>query len=84
MVHRQATVEEMRKALFEALDAMTPEEHFQEMVDRGLINNEGQLTKIYGGEADPEPGCHPEIYAKRMAAKRAQSEQSTNGADGAH
>lgn len=83
-MHRQPTIEEMRQAIKEAMDAMTPEEHFQEMVDSGLVNNEGQLTKIYGGDADPEPGCHPEIYEKKMAAKRAQSEQSANGANETH
>lgn len=74
----------MRRALEEAFDSMTPEEHFQEMVDSGLINSKGQLTKIYGGDADPEPGCHPETYEQKMKEKQAHNGQSPNGANGSH
>ncbi len=27
------------------------------MVANGLINAQGQLTKLYGGDAEPEPGA---------------------------
>jgi hypothetical protein len=57
---RQPTVEEMRAAL-EATD-LPPEEDFARMVAIGLINSEGQLTKLFGGEAEPEP------WAKRPPA----------------
>jgi hypothetical protein len=31
-----------------------PKQRFAELVKSGIINREGQLTKQYGGEADPE------------------------------
>ena len=56
----QPTIEEMRAAL--AATELPPEEDFARMVAIGLINSEGQLTKLYGGQADPES------WAKRPPA----------------
>lgn len=56
----QPTIEEMRSAL--AATDLPPEKDFDRMVAIGLINLEGQLTKLYGGEAEPEP------WAKRPPA----------------
>jgi hypothetical protein len=56
----QATIEQMRAAL-EATD-LPPKENFERMVAIGLINSEGELTKLFGGEAEPEP------WAKRPIA----------------
>lgn len=56
----QPTIEEMRAAL-EATD-LPPKEYFERMVAIGLINSEGKLTKLFGGEAEPEP------WAKRPPA----------------
>ncbi|HEX5445663.1 MAG TPA: hypothetical protein VFW87_17680 [Pirellulales bacterium] len=49
---RQPTIDEMRAALADT--ELPPEEHFARMVSIGLINSEGQLTKWFGGEAEPE------------------------------
>lgn len=49
----QPTVDEMRAAL--EATKLPPKEHFARMVADGLINSEGQLTKWFGGEAEPEP-----------------------------
>lgn len=56
----QPTLEELLAAL-EATE-LPPKEHFARMVADGLINAEGQLTRLYGGEAEPEP------WAKRPPA----------------
>ncbi len=55
MLHRQPTIEEMRAAM-EATE-LPPKEGFARMVGWGLINLRGQLTKLYGGDAEPEPGA---------------------------
>jgi hypothetical protein len=55
MLHRQPTIEEMRAA-FEA-SHLPPKEDFARMVRNGLINWKGQLTKLVGGDAEPEPGA---------------------------
>lgn len=56
----QPTIEEMRAAL--EATKLPPKENFERMVAIGLINSEGQLTRLYGGEAEPEP------WAKRPPA----------------
>lgn len=56
----QPTIEEMRAAL--EATKLPPKEHFARMVAYGLINLEGKLTKLFGGEAEPEP------WAERPAA----------------
>ena len=55
MLHKQATIEEMRAALEASARSMTPKEHFQRMIRSGLLNSKGQLTKRYGGEGELEP-----------------------------
>ena len=56
-MHKQPTIAEMRAALEASYRSMSPQEHFQRMV---LIDSQGQLTKLFGGEADLEPGaCRP-------------------------
>jgi hypothetical protein len=32
-----------------------PAERFVEMIEMGLINRDGELTKEFGGDAEPEP-----------------------------
>ncbi len=54
---RQYTYEEVRKALQESIDSMTPREHFERMVQTGIINRKGEVTKLVGGDAEPEPGA---------------------------
>lgn len=39
-----------RRAM-ERLDAMTPEERFQTLVDAGIYSQDGELTQEYGGTA---------------------------------
>lgn len=36
---------------------LSPEEDVERMIREGLINRRGQLTKLYGGEGEPEPGA---------------------------
>ncbi len=57
-MEKQPTIGEMRAALEASYRSMTPQEHFQRMVRNGLIDSQGQLTKLFGGEADLEPGAH--------------------------
>jgi hypothetical protein len=35
--------------------AMTPREHFTWMVRKGMINARGEVTRLIGGSAEPEP-----------------------------
>lgn len=56
----QPTLKELLAA-FEATK-LPPKEDFARMVAIGLINSDGQLTKLYGGEAEPE------AWAKRPPA----------------
>lgn len=54
MLHKQATIEEMQAAL--GATRLPPKEHFAQMIRDGIINAKGQVTKLVGGEAEPEPG----------------------------
>lgn len=56
-MHKQPTIAEMRAALEASYRSLTPQEHFERMVRNGLINSQGELTKLFGGEADLEPGA---------------------------
>lgn len=64
MLHRQPTIEELRAAL--EATRLPPEEGFARMVAWGLVNSKGQLTKLFGGDADPEPGA--QRPTERLAA----------------
>jgi hypothetical protein len=66
MLHRQPTIEELRAAL--EATRLPPKEGFAQMVAWGLINAEGQLTKLYGGDAEPEP------WAKRPTSANSNGE----------
>jgi hypothetical protein len=48
------------RELLEEAAKIPPAERFQQMVEMGLINSTGELTKWYGGDAEPES------YAKRQ------------------
>lgn len=52
------TSEELAREAREALARSneTPEEHFARLVRRGWINSKGEVTRIFGGDAEPEPG----------------------------
>jgi hypothetical protein len=70
------TTEELAREAREALSrrpAMTPREHFTWMVRKGLINARGQVTKLIGGSAEPEPDYRawtPERNADGHAGQR--------------
>lgn len=66
-MQKQPTIAEMRAAL--EATKLPPKEHFARMVRNGLINARGQLTKLFGGDADPEPG------AQRPTAANANGER---------
>jgi hypothetical protein len=51
-------VEAQRVVALEATRLPT-KEHFARMVANGLINAKGQSTKLFGGDAEPEPGAEP-------------------------
>lgn len=65
MLHRQPTLEEIDAALAKA-EAMPPEEHFAGMVRRGIINWQGKVTRLCGGDVEPEPEAL-EYLAQRTA-----------------
>jgi hypothetical protein len=52
------TPEEIAKEARKALSRrppMSPREYFTWMVRQGFINGKGQVTKLIGGSAEPEP-----------------------------
>jgi hypothetical protein len=58
MINRSPTPEEIAREAREALDRRprrTSHERFTELVRKGWINARGQVTKLLGGTADPEP-----------------------------
>jgi hypothetical protein len=52
----QELAQEAREALDQSWPNRTPEERFQRLVRLGWINARGQVTRLLGGEAEPEPG----------------------------
>jgi hypothetical protein len=36
-------------------DPETPREHFARLVRKGFINSHGEVTRLLGGDAEPEP-----------------------------
>jgi hypothetical protein len=55
MLQKQYTYEELKAAL-DATE-LPPAEGFERMVRNGIINREGKVTRLIGGEAEPEPGA---------------------------
>jgi len=53
VLHRQPTYDEMLAAL--VASELPPEEGFARMVRRGIINWEGKVTRLCGGDVEPEP-----------------------------
>lgn len=51
---RQRKEVEFFDKLLDKLDQMTDEQKHQTFVRAGIVNQEGELTKPYGGEAEPE------------------------------
>ena len=71
-----------RELAAEALAALRaapedPKQLFQRLVERGWINMRGEVTKLLGGEADPEPeaanGRKPTIPQREEAAGKQRS-----------
>jgi hypothetical protein len=70
----QPTIEEMRAAL--EATKLPPKENFARMVAIGLINSQGQLTRLYGGDAEPEPWAKrpPALTSANVNGERDQPE----------
>lgn len=68
----QPTLDELLAAL--EATKLPPKEHFARMVADGLINLEGKLTKLYGGEAEPEPWAKrpPAVTSATVNGRRGQ------------
>ncbi len=49
----QELAQEAQEALAKA-PSETPREHFARLVRMGLIDTQGRVTRLYGGEAEPE------------------------------
>lgn len=54
-MNKQPTISEVRSAL--AAAKAPPQEYFARLVRRGIVNAHGQVTKLFGGEAEPEKGA---------------------------
>lgn len=68
----EPTIEDMRAAL--EATRLPPKENYARMVAYGLINLEGKLTKLFGGEAEPEPWAKrpPAVTSANVNGKRDQ------------
>ena len=76
MLHRQPTLEEIDAA--QEASKLPPKEYFARLVKRGLINWQGKVTKLCGGEVDPEPEAQAYL-AQRNARYGGTSANSSNG-----
>ena len=54
---------EALEALRRSRSSQTPEERFQRLIHLGWINARGEVTRLLGGDAEPEPG-EPTIDAE--------------------
>jgi hypothetical protein len=54
---------EAARRILERQNQVDPRQRFEKMVERGLIDDDGRLTREYGGEAEPAP------HARRGAAR---------------
>jgi hypothetical protein len=71
----QEIAREAREAL--AKNPETPKEHFERMVRAGFINKRGEVTKLLGGDADPEPYAENKLpEPKRRAAPKPRKRKS--------
>lgn len=64
--------DEAMKALRESREPS--HEHFAQLVRLGWINRQGEVTRLLGGDADPEPDSDPgraAIAEKKKRRKRA-------------
>ncbi|RVU41038.1 hypothetical protein EA187_19245 [Lujinxingia sediminis] len=52
--YRQTEEYKRHERAMEELDAMTPEEQRQTLIDAGILNEDGELVERYGGTA-PNP-----------------------------
>ncbi len=59
--------------------ARPPLEGFEELVRRGFINRKGQVTRLIGGTAEPEPGitvADTAYHPQRRTAPRARTRRA--------
>ena len=54
------------RAALDAERALDPKERFRRMVERGLVDSEGRLTRAYGGDAEPA-GKDPDLCPRCQA-----------------
>ncbi|MGH7136836.1 MAG: hypothetical protein ACREHD_13940 [Pirellulales bacterium] len=71
-MNRFPTPEELGREALEALSRRreTPEEHFDRLVRHGWINRQGEVTRLLGGDVEPEPDSEPSQAALAKKKKR--------------
>jgi hypothetical protein len=67
MRNGQYTYEELKAAL--DASELPPEEGWERMIRNGIINREGKVTRLIGGEAEPEPGAMRPADRRALEAK---------------
>jgi hypothetical protein len=72
--------EEAMKALRESRES--PQEHFARLVRLGWINRQGEVTRLLGGDAEPEPDSEPGQAALAKKKNRRRRSPATNGETG--
>lgn len=72
MIHGPLTAEQIQAAL--DASEVPPREGFERMVRWGIINRQGRVTKLYGGEGELEPEAIEYLEEKRKL-REAEREQ---------
>lgn len=61
--------EEAREAL-RTLPPESPREHYVRLVRQGFINARGQVTRLIGGRAEPEPDRETWTYDRKTQSNK--------------
>ncbi|HET6882237.1 MAG TPA: hypothetical protein VFI31_18880 [Pirellulales bacterium] len=71
-MNRFASAEEIAREAREALSRCKekPGERFDRLVRLGWINRQGEVTRLLGGNAEPEPDSEPRLAAGKKTKQR--------------
>lgn len=72
-MNRFPTAEALGREALESLSRRkeTPEEHFDRLVQQDWINRQGEVTRLLGGNAEPEPDSDSGRAALRKGGRGA-------------
>ena len=68
--------EELAREALNRMPLMSPREYFAWMIRKGFINAQGQVTKLIGGSAEPEPNYEAWTMEDTPGPEGADSKQT--------